>query len=290
MKYRSLIIAFIAVALVACGGPEERKADYRARAKTYLEAGNIPKARVALRNVLKIDPKDADAHFLLAQVEEKEKNWRNAVVLYQEVVRLVPDHTAALITLAKYYLEARLTEEVVSTADKVLAKDPQQPQAHALKIAVLAVEGKLSDATTKAEALRSQFPTEPDVAILLATLYGQQQRYHDAQATLQSALNAHPKDMDILNNLNRSLVQAKDMAGAETVARRMIEVEPTLFDHRLRLARFFNEQGAHEKAEGVLREAIALDPDRSGRVLSHVHRPYRPCQIVPAPDATVLLP
>ena len=261
MNYRNVIILVVAVLLVACGGPEERKAKYRERAQEYLEAGNYPKARVALRNVLKIDPKDADAYFLFAQVEEKEKNWRNAVGLYQKLVELVPDHTAGLITLAKYYLEARLTEHVVSTADKVLAKEPQHPQAKALKIAVLAVEGKLPDAMTKAEALRSQFPTEPDVAVLLATLYAQQQRYREAVATLQRALDAHPKDMDLLNNLNTILVQAKDVAGAETVVRRMIEVEPMLFDHRLRLARFFDAQGAHEKAEGILREAIALDPN-----------------------------
>src|SRR4029077_19441186 len=135
------------------------------------------------------------------------------VSLYQEVVQIVPDHTGALITLAKYYLEARLIEPVVSTADKVLARDPQHPQAKALKIAVLAVEGHLSDAMTQAESLRSQFPTEPDVAILLATLYGQQQRYREAEATLQRALDAHPKDMDLLNNLNTMLVQAKEMAG-----------------------------------------------------------------------------
>ena len=267
MKYRSIIILVVAISLVACGGPDERKAKYRARAQEYLEAGNYPKARVALRNVLKIDPKDADAYFLFGRVEEKEKNWRNAVSLYQEVVQLVPDHTGALITPAKYYLEARLTEQVVKTADKVLAKDPQHPQANALKIAVLAVEGKLPDAMNKAEALRSQFPAEPDVAILLATLYSQQQRYRDAEATLQRALDAHPKDMDLLNNLNTILVQAKDLAGAETVARRMIEAEPTLFDHRLRLARFFDAQGAHEKAESVLREAIMLDPNSEERRL-----------------------
>ena len=78
---------------------------------------------------------------------------------------------------------------------------------------------------------------------------------------MQRALDVHPKDMDLLNNLNTILVQAKDLAGAETVARRMIEAEPTLFDHRLRLARFFDAQGAHEKAEGVLREAISLNPN-----------------------------
>src|SRR5437868_6494335 len=161
MRYRNIIILIVAVLLVACGGPEERKAKYRERAQEYLEAGNYPKARVALRNVLKIDPKDADAYFLFAQVEEKEKNWRNAVGLYQKLVELAPDHTAGLITLAKYYLEAHLNEDVVSTADKVLAKDPTHPQAKALKIAVLANEGKLLEAMTKADALRSRYQTEP---------------------------------------------------------------------------------------------------------------------------------
>ena len=268
MKYHRIIVLVVAVTLLACGGPEERKAQYRARAQEYLEAGNYPKARVSLRNVLKIDPKDADAYFLFAQVEEKEKNWRNAVGLYQKLVELVPDHTAALISLAKYYLDARLIEEVVSMADKVLAKDRQHPQAHALKIAVVALEGQLSDAMAKAEALHSQFPTEPDVAVLLATLQGQRQRYRDAEVTLQRALEAHPKDMDLLNNLNTILAQGKDLAGAERVARRMIEAEPTLFDHRLRLARFFNAQGAYEKAESVLREAITLDPNSEERRLA----------------------
>ena len=97
-------IILLTTGLLACGGPQERKAQYRAKAQGYIQAGNFPKARVALRNVLKIDPKDADAFFLVAQVEEKEKNWRNAVANYQQVVELVPDHTLALIVLAKYSL------------------------------------------------------------------------------------------------------------------------------------------------------------------------------------------
>ena len=104
-----------------------------------MDAANYPKARVALRNVLKIDPKDGEAYYLFARVEEKEKNWRNAVQLYQETVRLVPDHAAALITLGKYYLEARLTDQVSEVADAVLRKDPRHPQAAALKIAAQTV-------------------------------------------------------------------------------------------------------------------------------------------------------
>jgi len=267
MNYRHVIVVIMAVVLAACGGPEERKAKYLTKAQDYLTAGNYPKARVALRNVLKIDPKDASAYFLFAQVEEKEKNWRNAVGLYQEVVELVPTHSAALIILAKYYLEARLSDQVVANADKVLAIDPLNPQASALKIAVLALEGSLPDATLKAEGLAKEFPTEPDAAILLATLYSQQQRTTDAVTVLQLALDAHPKNMDLLNNMNTILLQAKNLAGAESVAVRMIDAEPTVFDHRLRLARLYNGQGAPEKAETVLRDAIVLDPQSEERRL-----------------------
>jgi tetratricopeptide (TPR) repeat protein len=121
-------IILLTTGLLACGGPQERKAQYRAKAQDYIQAGNFPKARVALRNVLKIDPKDAEAYFLVAQVEEKEKNWRNAVANYQQVVDIVPDHKQALIILAKYYLEARLADDVTRAADKVLEKNPQDPK------------------------------------------------------------------------------------------------------------------------------------------------------------------
>jgi tetratricopeptide (TPR) repeat protein len=239
-----------------------------ARAQEYIGLANYPKARVALRNVLKIDPKDAEAYYLFAQVEEKEKNWRNAVQLYQEAVRLVPDHAAAQIKLGKYYLEARLIEHVVEAADTVLKKDPQHPQASALKIAAQAVtEQAIPSVIPKTEALATQFPAEPDVAILLATLYGTQQRYRDAEVTLRRALATHPRDLDLLNNLNTVLTQAKDMAGAEAVIRQMIEVEPKSYDHRLRLARLYMEKGVYDRAEAVLRESVALDPDSEPRRL-----------------------
>ncbi len=268
MNVRTLLIALVAISCVACGGPEERKAKYMARAQEYIAEANYPKARVALRNVLKIDPKDGEAYYLFAQVEEKEKNWRNAVQLYQEAVRLVPDHSAAQIALGKYYLEARLVQPVVDAADVVLRKHPSHPQASALKIAVQAVTEQAGPSVLpQAEALATQFPAEPDVAILLATLYANQHRYRDAEVTLRRALVAHPNDLDLLTNLNTVLTQARNRDGAETVIRQMIEVDPKSYDHRLRLARLYVAAGVSDRAEAVLREAVALDPESEQRRL-----------------------
>ena len=101
------VAAIVLLAAFGCGGPEERKAEYLARAQDYIHDGNFPKARVALRNVLKIDPKDPEAYFFFAEVEEKEQNWRNAFANYQRTVELRPDHERALIKLAKFFLELR---------------------------------------------------------------------------------------------------------------------------------------------------------------------------------------
>ncbi len=266
MNVRPVLVVLLLMVTAACGGPEERKAKYFTLARDYIEASNYPKARVALRNVLKIDPKDAEAYYLFARVEEKEKNWRNAVQLYQETIRLVPDHAGALVTLAKYYLEAHLTDQVNEAADKVLAHDSRHPQARALKLAAQAVtEVEIPSVVPAAEALATQHPVEPDVAILLATLYGQQQRYREAESTLRRALEAHPRDMDLLNNLSLILTRAKEVPRVEAVIRRMIEAEPKALDHRVKLARFYMEQGAHPKAEAVLRDAVATAPEDEER-------------------------
>jgi tetratricopeptide (TPR) repeat protein len=146
-------VVVLLLAVIGCGSPEEKKAKYLAQAHDYIQDGNLPKARVALRNVLKIDPKDPEAYFVFAEVEEKEKNWRNAFGNYQRTIELKPDHQRALIKLAKFYLEARAMDKVLEMTEKVLANTPGQVEAEALKIAVQAVKGNLSEATLAAEAL-----------------------------------------------------------------------------------------------------------------------------------------
>ena len=179
-------------AVIGCGGPEERKAKYLARAQDYIQDGNLPKARVALRNVLKIDPKDPEAYFFFAEVEEKEKNWRNAFANYQRTVELKPDHQRALIKLAKFYLEARAMDKVLEMTDKVLDKSPGQVEAETLRIAVQAVNGNLNEATLAAETLGAKHPTDPDAATILATLYLAQGRRGEVEPVMQRAVDANP--------------------------------------------------------------------------------------------------
>lgn len=262
------LVLLLVIGLVGCGGPEERKEKYRLRAQEYFEQGNYPKARVALRNVLKIDPKDAEAYYLYAQVEEKEKNWRNAVAGYQQVVELRPDHERALLKLGKYYLEVRALDMVGQVSDRILTKAPDHVGARALRIAATALSGRLDDAMVAAERLVADAPTEVDAVLLLASLYTARQHMEQVLPVLQRGLHAHPDDLELLEALAMTHVKQARPVEAETILRRIVALEPSILDHRLRLVAFFDQQGRYEKAESVLREAVQLDPDNEDRRLA----------------------
>ena len=52
------------------------------------EQGNYTKARLEFKNVLQIDPKDAQSYYMFATIEEKNQNWRKAYALFLRTTEL----------------------------------------------------------------------------------------------------------------------------------------------------------------------------------------------------------
>ena len=270
MKIQRIVVLASCLALLSlggCGSPEEKKANYLSLAEEYFQEGNFPKARVALRNVLKIDPKDDQGWFLLGQVEEKEKNWRKAFQHYLRVVELEATHKKALLRLGKFYLEGRAFDKVLEVTNQVLANDPENVSAQTLQTAVLALQDQVDHALPKAEKIVAQYPSEPDSAILLATLYRSKNRLVEARNVLQTALQSNPEHIELLKNLASTAIQLKAFPSAEIAMQRIVEIEPTIFDHHVGLAVFYKELGEFEKAKNILSHAITLDPDDGNRRL-----------------------
>jgi tetratricopeptide (TPR) repeat protein len=259
------LIAAFAISLAACGGPEERKAKYHLQAKEYFEQGNYPKARVALRNVLQIDPKDADAYFLYAQVEEKERNWRNAVAAYQQVVELSPNHDRAMVKLAKYYLEVRALEQAQQIADRLLTSRPGHVQAKAIKIAGVALSGNMKGAVEQAEKLVAEAPTEIDAVLLVASLYSATQRSAEAVPHLRRALEVHPTHLELLDAQATTSINLGRTADAESTLDQIVRLEPTILTHRLRQAAFYDQRQQYDKAESILLDAVRSEPEDERR-------------------------
>ncbi|HNP29173.1 MAG TPA: tetratricopeptide repeat protein [Nitrospirales bacterium] len=254
-------LVLLAFVLSGCGSAEERKASYVAKANAFRAEGNFPKARVALLNALKIDPKDPHVYFLAGQVFEKEANWSQAFRRYARVLELDSTHREALGRLARFYLAAQDSKELQALADTVLAQDPQDVLGLTLQDCAWFLAGEKSKALSHADALLKQNLTDPDILLMLAVVFSANQEFEKAQSILQRGLTVHHGHVDLLNYLATISIGMKDFDNAEVVYLQLLETEPHVFSHRDTLAGLYRYLGKSDKSHALLRAGVALDPD-----------------------------
>src|SRR3989344_6913372 len=148
---KSIVILLCVLALIGCGGAEQRKAKYLEQAKIYFDQGNHEKARIEVKNVLQIDPKHVEAYFLIGQIEEKRQNWEQAFANYTKVVELSPDHVGARTRLGKIYLFAGNIKNATEMMERILALQPNDVEGRFLNAAIMVRQNKSSEAISSAE-------------------------------------------------------------------------------------------------------------------------------------------
>ncbi|MFC1772751.1 tetratricopeptide repeat protein [Pseudomonadota bacterium] len=274
--YKKLLIAVLAVGLLsACGGKEERKAKYLERGKTYLAEKNYDKAAIEFKNVLQIDPKDANGYLFLGQIEEKQRNWRKAFGYYKKASELDPELIEPRVRLATFYraqasaLKANKNETgavnalglVQEQINEIRARDPENINVLTLEAAFWADDGETDKAVSQLEKVIEREPGLQSAAVLLSSLYDQQERADDAEAVLINAVKANPDPVTLQQQLATHYVDNKQYDEAEAVLRQLIEENPGKLTYRLSLASFLGQSGQNDKAEQVWIDAITADPE-----------------------------
>ena len=67
-----LFALLAALLMLSCSGPEEKKMKFFERGKTLYEQGDYVKARLEFKNSLQLDPKFAEAYYMLGLVALKD--------------------------------------------------------------------------------------------------------------------------------------------------------------------------------------------------------------------------
>lgn len=280
-RKKLLVTALAALMLVGCGGAEERKAKYMERGKAYIAEENWDKARVEIKNVLQIDPKSAEAYYLIGQVEEKQREWVKAFANYSRAVELDPELIDARSRLAQFYLlransakvenereaEANALGQAQHEIDEVLKRDAKHAGARSLRASILLREGKQEEALSLTEAVVKEAPTNGPAIALLATIYEQVGRKVDAERVLTEGAAKADEPVPLKMHLARLYAQDKKNDEVERVLRGLIVDAPDELAYSVQLAEFLAQVDQVDKAEAVLREAVAADTEDAKRYL-----------------------
>ena len=171
-KSKIVVVALMAIwALTGCGGAEDRKAAHMQRGQAFFKEGNYEKARVEFKNVIQIDPKDAEAHYALGQAFESLQEWQGAVGQYLAAIQINPSHTDARVQLGQLFLAGNALEGSLEQAEEVIKRAPQDPKGYALRGGVRARQGDSAGARQDGEMSLKLDPGHVNSITLLASLY-----------------------------------------------------------------------------------------------------------------------
>lgn len=261
----------LAVVLTACGGAEERKAKYMEKGKAYFAEKNYDKAEIEFKNVMQIDPKFAEAFYYMGQVEEKSRELQKAAGNYQQALQLDPEYIDAKVKLARIYTIVG-TEEYIGQARKLLhevfARNPDHPEAILVDATIDSRVDNKDQAIEKLLKAIEKLPTQVEAYSLLAVIYASQGKEEQANAILKEGIQKNNDDIGLRMMLAQSLaINNRDLAGAEVQLKKIIEIEPDNFKFRVAMAMFYATNNQADKAESVLRQAIADNEEDAKRYL-----------------------
>lgn len=257
---RLFSIVIVLTLLVGCGA-EDRKQAYYDRGMELLAQGDATRARLEFKNVLQIDPKDAQAWYQVAEIEASDQNWNAAFGAYGKAIELDPGQLDARLKRGRLLFDSNQITSASSDVDAILAVEPNNAGALALRGAVRARQGDLAAAAQDAQAALAVDPGHRDGLLLLAEIRRAQNAPAETAELLARAVQAHPEDAQLRLSLAAIYQEQGDLAQAREQLEKLIELEPSQMLHVARLVVFFNTQGDKQAAEQVLREALQRNPE-----------------------------
>jgi len=266
-----VLILVIALLLAGCGSPEKRAADYLVKAQEFYDAGDYVKARLEAQNAAQVEPKNAKARFLLAEIAEQQKEYQQMFGHLLVVVDADPGNVEARLKLGTLYFLGQAWDEAAKQAEELMKLAPNDSRVHLLQARVLVQkddrEGGMAEI---ANALRLD-PDNVD-AILLQAASDAIENLDKGIATLDAAIERLPAEKTRQLRELRVIMfsQGKRLADVETGLRELSEDFPEEQGYQFQLAQFYASQGRIEDADKLLKKVTELDPKNADKQLGYV--------------------
>jgi tetratricopeptide (TPR) repeat protein len=190
-----------------------------------------------------------------------ERKFDEAIARLDQLVKLRPDDRALRVYLGGMYAAAGRVDEAAAILDPLLAADPSNFDATMHLASGYLFAGDLDRAAeyaTRALALR---PSSADAAKLRGMVHWQQGRTREAEALLNEAAGADPRDP--MPHLWMGMILGQQMRYAE--ARQRFETalskNPLLGDALIGVADTFAATGAFAQAQAALKRAEQAEPN-----------------------------
>jgi tetratricopeptide (TPR) repeat protein len=222
--------------------------------------GQLDKAETALRKAIKLNPKDADSLGNLGVVFYKQGFMKLAAGYYQRAVALAPRKAVHWANLAAAEWWLGNSDETKSAAEKALAIDDANGQAHQYRAAVAIHEDDKDTAVEQARLAVKYAGQDAWSYALLSNAYANKLDWAAAADAANKALAIDPTIERALGILAFTKLKQGNYPDAVTWANKALEQDDADGDTYYTLGMAQHALGHLDAAIAAMSEAVTLEP------------------------------
>ncbi len=259
-SWLTVVVAAIGVVMAGCGAGHSRFQSHIDRGKAYFAEENLAKAGIEFRNALQIEPRSAEAAYMMGRVQELRGVYDEAVELYQSALDSDPDFDAARASLAKTLILGGAFERALHIVEPGLDKHPDNPDLLAARAAARHEVRDEEAAFADAQRAVRIAPRNENAVSILAGLYQANGDYPKALEVVNAAVLLSPDSVDLHQTLAMLDVATGRQTQAQEQLRRAVQIRPDKLALRLQLAGRLALDRQTDAAQQVLTQAVAALP------------------------------
>ncbi len=225
------------------------------------QVGNHPVAVEYIQHAIVLNPSAAAFHSNLGAAHQKLKQLDEAAACYRRALQLDPRNAEALNNLGVTLMDKGQWVDAADAFEQAIALKPGFVEAHSNLGNVLQKQGKAAEAMACHQRAIQLKPDYADAHDGLGAALRVLGRLDEAVACCQRSLQIHEKSPKTYNNLGVALRDKKDFDAAIAAYRRAIALQPDFAEAHTNLGNALRERGQIDEAIFCHRRALELRPD-----------------------------
>jgi len=236
-----------------------------------LAKGERKQAIRVLHEIIKANPRDADARLVLGSALMEDGERAESIAQLSEAVRLRPRSAEAHNALGEAFNNFGETKAARGAFEKAVGLDPKFAEASVNLGLVLVQAGEFSAAAGHLDRALARLGTSPEAAnphYLRAKVYTEENEVEKAAAQLKEAVSLRPDFAEAWSDLGQARKTLLDDPGALAAFQRAVELSPGDAVAQYRLGAEYLHEAKTQEAIQHLQEALRLNPENQSTLYS----------------------
>jgi predicted O-linked N-acetylglucosamine transferase (SPINDLY family) len=236
-------------------------AEVFAQALQHHQAGNLPLAEKLYQEILRVAPDHADSLHLVGVLAYQRGHYEQAVAPIRRALTLNPWAAVYHSNLGATYEALGRLDDALACFEQVLSLQPQSPEGHNAVGNALWKLGRTQEAMTHLNQALQIRPAFPEAHNHLANVLLGIGQPEQALAHYREAMQLKPDYADPWNNAGVVLLDLGKPAEAVAHLQQALRLKPDYAEAYNNLANVYKEQWQLDEAEVHYREALRLRPN-----------------------------